>query len=75
MGNLARCCAMCPTTLEHHRAHAVYCSGACRAEASRLRRLAAGKPVDGYASVADRLSVAGKRTYARHSVYSAKVRT
>jgi hypothetical protein len=50
-----RRCAMCGGPMEkRRRRHARYCSGACRAEASRLRRLAAGTPVDGFTSVADR---------------------
>lgn len=50
-----RLCPVCGESLDGRRRHARYCSGACRAEASRLRRLLEGSPVDGFASVADRL--------------------
>lgn len=42
--------------MEGRRRQAKACGGACRAEASRLRRLLAGEqPVDGCYSLADRL--------------------
>jgi hypothetical protein len=48
-----RTCRFCGGTLRHkRRAHAVYCGNACRADASRLRRLLDGDPIDGYDSVA-----------------------
>jgi len=50
-----RVCSVCGTSLEGRRRQARYCGGACRAEASRLRRLLDGEPVDGFASVGDRL--------------------
>lgn len=50
-----RRCPVCGDSLDGMRAHARYCSGACRAEASRLRRLLDGSPADGFQSVADRL--------------------
>jgi hypothetical protein len=50
-----RCC-VCGGSLEGRRRQARTCGGACRAEASRLRRLLAGEqPVDGCYSVADRV--------------------
>jgi hypothetical protein len=50
----ARACPVCGEDLVGRRPQARYCSGACRAEASRLRRLLAGSPVDGFASIMDR---------------------
>lgn len=56
-----RRCGICGASLAGRRADARSCSAACRAEASRLRRLLAGNPVDGYGSVFER-SAARKRT-------------
>lgn len=50
-----RRCVFCGGSLDGRRRHAVYCSGPCRAEASRLRRLLDGSPADGFANVTDRL--------------------
>lgn len=57
-----RHCPVCGTTLDARRRHARYCGGACRAEASRLRRLLVGQEVDGFASLADRRARRRKRT-------------
>lgn len=48
-------CPLCGAPLEGRRRQARYCGGACRAEASRLRRLLDGEPVDGFTSIGDRL--------------------
>jgi hypothetical protein len=64
-----RRCAMCGGSMEERRRrHARYCPGACRAEASRLRRIAAGTTVDGFASVADREARRRRRTGAPRGV-------
>jgi hypothetical protein len=55
-----RCCAVCGASLDGRRPQALYCSGACRADASRLRRLLSGQEVDGYRSVWDFLLNARK---------------
>lgn len=52
---IVRVCPVCGAGLDGRRRQARYCGGACRAEASRLRRLLDGRPVDGFASVGDRL--------------------
>jgi hypothetical protein len=52
----ARACTVCGETLEGLRADARHCGAPCRREASRLRRLLAGDPVDGYRSIADYLN-------------------
>jgi hypothetical protein len=51
-----RVCAICGEALDGRRADARHCGAACRREASRLRRLLAGDPVEGYRSVADYLN-------------------
>lgn len=51
---MTRSCAVCGASLEGQRSHARFCSGACRAEASRLRRIIAGEGADGYGSVLER---------------------
>ena len=51
---MSRACPVCGEGMDGRRSHARYCSGACRAEASRLRRLLAGEAVDGFTSVRDR---------------------
>jgi hypothetical protein len=58
-GSLRRC-AVCGTSLEGKRANASYCSNACRAEAWRLRRLLAGRPVGRYKCLADRMAAYGR---------------
>lgn len=50
-----RACPVCGADLEGRRRDARYCGGACRAEGSRLQRLLAGRTVDGFVSVGDRL--------------------
>ncbi len=57
-----RLCAICGASLDGRRAHARYCSGACRAEASRLRRIVAGQEPDGFRTLADRLRRQRNRT-------------
>lgn len=59
-----RVCPACGASLEGRRADARYCTGACRAEASRLERLLAGKPVDGYTSLIEYMDSPQKRTEA-----------
>jgi hypothetical protein len=39
-----RTCAICPTSIDHLRADARYCSDACRREAARRRSEGAGDP-------------------------------
>jgi hypothetical protein len=43
-----RRCPICGVSISGLRSDAVYCSPACRAEASRRRRLGEGRVVDGY---------------------------
>jgi hypothetical protein len=57
-------CGICAASLDGRRADARFCSGACRAEASRLRRILSGEGADGYATLADRQAAAQKRTRA-----------
>lgn len=64
MGAVVRSCAVCGAGLDGLRADARYCSTACRTDASRLGRLLAGRPVDGFASVADYLDRYGRRNAA-----------
>lgn len=59
-----RVCGVCGASLAGRRAHARYCRGACRAEASRLRRILAGQEADGWASLPARQAAARKRTEA-----------
>ena len=47
-------CIVCGVSLAGHRADASHFSNACRAEAWRLRRLLAGRPVGRYKCLADR---------------------
>jgi hypothetical protein len=58
-------CLVCGDDLSGRRRDALTCSGACRAERSRLRRLLAGGTVDGWDSVEDRLQSRRKRTVRR----------
>jgi hypothetical protein len=37
-----RFCVVCTASLAGHRSHARHCSGACRAEASRIRAILSG---------------------------------
>src|SRR5215208_2375678 len=46
----SRVCVLCGRALDGRRADARHCGASCRREASRLRRLLAGEPVDGYRS-------------------------
>ena len=58
-------CLVCGDDLSGRRCDALTCSGACRAERSRLRRLLAGERVDGWDSVEARLRSRRKRTERR----------
>jgi hypothetical protein len=49
-----RVCVVCGTSLSAHRPHARHCSGACRAEASRIRAILAGQYSGQYISLAAR---------------------
>lgn len=49
-------CSICGASLDGRRPQARYCSGACRAEASRIRRIVSGAQPDGFASLAQRLA-------------------
>ena len=42
-----RVCIVCGASLAGARRHALACSGKCRAEASRLRRILSGSEADG----------------------------
>jgi hypothetical protein len=55
-------CLLYGLPLRHKRSDAHYCSPSHRAEASRLRRLRDGHPVDGYGSVAAYFSRRRRRT-------------
>ena len=44
-------CPICGALLSGLRSDAVYCSSACRAEASRRRRLVDGRVVEGYRDI------------------------
>lgn len=55
-------CVMCGGSLEGRRRHALTCSGRCRAERSRLRRILDGRGADGRLSVADGRGGPRKRT-------------
>ena len=57
-------CVLCGSTLRGRRPHARFCSGACRAEGSRLQAILSGVPTAAYRSIAERMSVAEKRTRA-----------
>jgi hypothetical protein len=57
----ARVCAICGTALDARRADARHCGAACRREASRLRRLLAGEPVEGYRNLAEYLNARQRR--------------
>ncbi len=50
----ARVCVVCGTSLAAHRSQARHCSGACRAEASRIRAILAGKYSGEYVPLAGR---------------------
>jgi hypothetical protein len=55
----AAACAICGGSLAG-LSDARYCSGACRQEAYRLRRLLAGRPVGRYDSVSSRIAAFGR---------------
>jgi hypothetical protein len=48
-----RTCPVCGSPLVGKRSDALYCGPPCRAEASRLRRLQEGWPVDGYRTLGE----------------------
>jgi hypothetical protein len=56
-----RACVVCGTNLAGRRADARHCGGPCRAEASRLRRILAGREVGPYQSIQARMA-ARRRT-------------
>jgi hypothetical protein len=47
-------CVVCGASLVAHRPHARHCSGACRAEASRIKAILAGNYSGKYVSLAGR---------------------
>lgn len=49
-----RVCVVCGASLSAHRPQARHCSGACRAEASRIRAILAGKYSGPYVSLSSR---------------------
>ena len=49
-----RVCVVCGASLSAHRPHARHCSGACRAEASRIKAILAGKYTGPYVSLSSR---------------------
>jgi hypothetical protein len=53
---------MCGYSLAGYRRDARACSGACRAEASRLKAILNGSKSVPYSSLAERLDAAQKRT-------------
>jgi len=52
-----RRCPICERSLAGRRSDAVTCSGTCRAELSRLRRILSGSGADGYAALVPRGSL------------------
>lgn len=54
VGPGCRRCRLCGFAIEHLRADSGFCGDACRAEASRLRRILTGETVNGYETLADR---------------------
>jgi hypothetical protein len=54
----SRLCVLCGSPLVGRRPHARFCSGACRAEASRLRAILYGRDRAPYGSLAERLAAA-----------------
>jgi hypothetical protein len=57
-----RACIVCGASLAGRRRQARCCSGACRAEAARLRGILSGSGSGAYRSVAGRLAARRKRT-------------
>ena len=58
----ARCCVICGASLAGRRSDGHCCSGACRAERSRLRAILDGSGAAPYPSVRARVNAARKRT-------------
>jgi hypothetical protein len=57
-----RVCVVCEKSLAHHRSDARCCSGACRAERSRILAILSGNYPGPYDSLAARISARQKRT-------------
>lgn len=57
-----RVCVVCGRDLTGRRSDALACSPACRAEASRLRRILRGEVVDGYLTIDQRIDARQRRT-------------
>jgi hypothetical protein len=57
-----RACLVCGLSLAGRRADARYCSGPCRAEASRLRAILSGSPAQRYSSIVERNAARHRRT-------------
>ncbi len=55
-------CVVCGQTLRGRRADALHCSGACRAEAARVRAILSRAPGQRYRSLNERLAARRKRT-------------
>jgi hypothetical protein len=62
MSASTRVCLVCEASLEGRRADARYCSGACRAEGSRLQQILRGEGSGPYRTVASRLQALTERT-------------
>jgi hypothetical protein len=58
-----RRCVVCGSSLAGHRSDARHCSGACRAEAARLRAILSAAEGQRYHSVAERQGARRKRTH------------
>jgi len=56
----ARHCPICGADLSGRRSDAQFCSGACRVEAWRLRRLLSGREAGRYRSLRDRVEAYGR---------------
>ena len=57
-----RLCVVCGSSLAGHRSDARHCSGACRAEAARLRAILRAAEGQRYRSIAERIEARRKRT-------------
>jgi hypothetical protein len=66
-----RVCVICGGSLKHRRKDASCCSGACRAERSRVRAILSGKSAGPYDSLAGRISAKQRRTKAHLSGHDA----
>lgn len=62
-GEDTRHCVVCDASLAGRRRDARHCSGACRADASRLRAILKSSSTAPYRSVRERLDRAQKRTH------------